>query len=260
MLRSRRFWVITSVLMLTFVLLGSALTAEARCLGCVDSNAYVESCNIVFESVFPYPYDGYDETNASPLTNIRYAKRGGAPSVTVWVKLYDNGVLIAEQEVTGVMYESYTVYFPITQLFAGENVSIIVANNSGDPNDYIYWGYSLLGEGDVIDVPDSAAAPCIAAQSQNLQCPYPPTPMLGQGRVINATPTTYYAPNASALTNPQVVLAVGTSWWILEGRDGFYKLFIACQGQYIWVSAEALGANFDVVWNGAPLPNAGTSP
>jgi len=91
-------------------------------------------------------------------------------------------------------------------------------------------------------------------------CPYPPSPLLGQLR-INGAVTTYWAPRLNAATtNPAVTLDVGTSWWILEARDGFYKVFIACYAQYVWVTPDQVGPNFDVVWRGRALPDAGTMP
>lgn len=112
-------------------------------------------------------------------------------------------------------------------------------------------------DSDSTEAPEGCYTPVI---EPTVDCPYPPSPLLGQGRVIGPV-TTYWAPRLDAGTaNPVVVLPVGTSWWILEARDGFYKLFIACQARYVWVTAESLGANFDVVWGGRPLPDAGEIP
>ncbi|MBK8027141.1 MAG: hypothetical protein IPK19_38570 [Chloroflexi bacterium] len=66
----------------------------------------------------------------------------------------------------------------------------------------------------------------------------------------------YYGASFDTLTN--ITLPAGSSWWILDAKDGFYKLFIACQARYLWVPAEAVSANFDPVWNGASLPDAGS--
>jgi hypothetical protein len=76
-----------------------------------------------------------------------------------------------------------------------------------------------------------------------------------QGRMIE-TAQAYFAPDESSGTNFNI--PVGTSWWILEARSGFYKLFITCGGSPVWVRSSAVGPNFDI--GGAPLPNAEETP
>lgn len=94
-----------------------------------------------------------------------------------------------------------------------------------------------------------------------LDCPYPPSPLLGQLQ-IPGTVETYWAPRLdTATTDPErVIVAPGTSWWVLEARDGFYKIFIACYARYVWVIADQTIPNPQYPWYGAPLPDAGELP
>jgi hypothetical protein len=75
-----------------------------------------------------------------------------------------------------------------------------------------------------------------------------------QGRILQTTPA-YFAPDAGSATN--IIIPAGTAWWILDTRSGFYKLFIACAANPVWVPANVVGPNFDT--GGAPLPDARTS-
>ncbi len=234
MLRKRALMVtIVSI----FVLLVGVLPTFAGEVA--EADAVIEGCQVAVS--FYMPLDIQTERAPAKLLHRR-----GPGGTTVDVQMWDDGNLLHTQTVTGSVEELITVYFPIDQLYIAEDVGFYVI----DPEtSYVYYA------NDPFIITDETADPCI--QTLTLDCPYPPQPLLGQGRVIGPV-TTYFAPSLSAGTNPPVVLAVGTSWWILEARDGFYKLFIACQGRYVWVTAESLGANFDVVWNGRPLPDAGS--
>jgi len=64
-----------------------------------------------------------------------------------------------------------------------------------------------------------------------------------------------FAPDPDALTT--VFIPAGTSWWIMDARDGYYQLWITCEGTPLWVSTEFVIPNYDDVWHGAPLPNSG---
>jgi hypothetical protein len=73
-----------------------------------------------------------------------------------------------------------------------------------------------------------------------------------QGRMLE-TVAAVYEPNSGAETN--VVIPGGTAWWIIGADDGYYKLFIACPGNPVWVPASSMGPNYDPPWNGAALPD-----
>ncbi len=207
-----------------------------------EADVAIDGCQVVVGFYMP------GSITASQGISNPLAKRYRGPATnTVNVEMWDDGTLLNTQSVTAGVEEYVTVYFPITQLYVAEDVGIYVI----DPlTSYQYYA------NDPVIILDSVAEPCLEQIVTTVNCPYPPQPLLGQGRVIGPV-MTYFAPSLSAETNPSVVLPVGTSWWILEARDGFYKLFIACQGRYVWVTAESLGANFDVVWNGRSLPDAG---
>lgn len=82
-----------------------------------------------------------------------------------------------------------------------------------------------------------------------------PQPSSGvQGRILETT-FGYFEPSYASATN--VTLQQGTSWWVVDAQRGFYELWIACRAQNVWVPAGVLGPNFDDVWQGAPLPDAG---
>lgn len=73
-----------------------------------------------------------------------------------------------------------------------------------------------------------------------------------QGRMLE-TVAAVYEPSSGAETN--VVIPGGTAWWIIGADDGYYKLFIACPGNPVWVPASSMGPNYDPPWNGAALPD-----
>jgi hypothetical protein len=66
----------------------------------------------------------------------------------------------------------------------------------------------------------------------------------------------YWAPRLDATTGVILDLTSGSkSYWVL-GQDeshSFYKIALACD--YLWVPVEAMGPNYDAVWNGTPLPS-----
>lgn len=207
-----------------------------------EADVSIDGCQVVVGFYMPGSITEFRGASKPPAKLHR-----GPATNTVDVEMWDEGSLLNSQSVTAAVEEYVTVYFPINQLYVAEDIGIYVV----DPTTlYEYY------VNDPVIILDSVAEPCIEQNATTVNCPYPPQPLLGQGRVIGPV-TTYFAPSLNAATNPAVVLPVGTSWWILEARDGFYKLFIACQGRYVWVTAESLGANFDVVWNGRPLPDAG---
>ncbi len=73
-----------------------------------------------------------------------------------------------------------------------------------------------------------------------------------QGRIVETTPA-FFEPRESAGANFSI--PAGTSWWIIGASDGFYKLFIACRANPVWVRASAVGPNFEA--GGAALPDVG---
>ncbi len=76
-----------------------------------------------------------------------------------------------------------------------------------------------------------------------------------QGRMLYDV-RAFFAPNLQSET-PEVVIPGNTTWWIVGASSGFYQLFITCPGNLVWVPASSMIPNYDEVWNGAPLPNAG---
>lgn len=72
-----------------------------------------------------------------------------------------------------------------------------------------------------------------------------------QGRLLS-TVTALFSPNAIDTTN--VVLPAGSAWFVIDAQDGYYKLWVACQAQTLWVPADAIGPNYEPPWHGAPLP------
>lgn len=82
-------------------------------------------------------------------------------------------------------------------------------------------------------------------------CPYPLVTGAVQGRMISST-IALWEPNAGSTTD--VIIPIGSSWWIIDVAPGFYKLWIACEAQPVWVSAFLMTPNYDAVWQGQPLP------
>ena len=76
-----------------------------------------------------------------------------------------------------------------------------------------------------------------------------------QGRMLYDV-RAFFAPNLQSET-PEVVIPGNSTWWIVGAANGFYQLFITCPGNLVWVPASSMIPNYDEVWNGAPLPNAG---
>lgn len=246
--RHPRFTVILLALLALTVF--GAIAAQAQCEECeVFSDAYIANCSLIFESTIPKPPE---EESRGKSFSFDFAKPLNAP-FTIYVKLYDDLTFITEQAVTGEPGTPFSVSFPLSQFFVGENVSFVVATDPGESFGYIFWELTLGGEGDVIDVPNSVVLAC-----QQQRCDYPHIGDV-QGTVLGS-PITYYEPNLNAETIPAVVLRPNQNWWIVDARDGFYQVFITCGAPLVWVTAESLGPNFDDVWRGRPLPDAGTRP
>jgi hypothetical protein len=65
----------------------------------------------------------------------------------------------------------------------------------------------------------------------------------------------FYDPTLEATTD--VLVPGGSAWWIINAQNGFYEIWIACFAEPVWVLANNMSPNFDEVWQGAPLPDAG---
>lgn len=85
------------------------------------------------------------------------------------------------------------------------------------------------------------------------ECRYPIPFTSVQGRVLITT-LAFHEASLDATTD--VVVAGGTSWWIIGAQNGFYQIWIACYAQPVWVLASNISPNFDVIWNGASLPSS----
>jgi hypothetical protein len=178
----------------------------------------IENCNIVIT----YEDPNWDNTSLYVSTTsgvLASYPTGMSPMVPAW--------------------EWATVSLPITQNFPDETIFVYFYNSDYDHT------YSLT----IVPVPNSLVSPCLESQ-----CAYPLPVDAVQGRLEGATQA-YYAPSTDAKT--EIVLPVGSSWWVAGSENGFYKLFVACQANYLWVPASALGANYDNPWNGAALPATG---
>jgi len=247
MLHTRSRSTLTLILLVVLMLFGM-IAAQAQCEEC-ESAAYIVDCSLIFESTIPKPV----EENLNKSFSFDFAKPLNAP-FTIYIKLYDGYTFITEQVVTGEPGTPFSVSFPLSQFFEDEDVSIIVATEPGDSFGDIFWWLSLGGEGDVISVPDAVVTAC---QSTSVNCAYPHIGDV-QGTVLGS-PITYYEPSLNAETIPPVVLLPNQTWWIVDARAGFYEVFITCGAPLVWVTADALGPNFDAVWQGRPLPDAGTA-
>lgn len=95
--------------------------------------------------------------------------------------------------------------------------------------------------------------------------PKPPAPVviapgcrpvyLPKGSVVGTFLTdtvAHWAPGKA--TEPNIVFHAGKTAWVLgvDESGEYYKLAYLCD--YLWVPVEAMGPNYDAVWNGAPLP------
>ncbi|MBK9746324.1 MAG: hypothetical protein IPO91_06035 [Chloroflexi bacterium] len=246
--RYPRFTVILLALLALTVL--GAIAAQAQCEEC-ESAAYIADCSLIFESTIPDPPKEEFPVPGKAFS-LDFAKPLNAP-FTIYIKLYDGYTFITEQAVTGEPGTPFSVSFALTQFFEDEDVSILVGIDPGDSFGFIYWWLSIGGEGDAMPVPNSVVLAC-----QQKTCDYPHEGDV-QGTVLGS-PLTYYEANLNAETIPAVVLRPDQTWWIVDARDGFYQVFITCGAPLVWVTADSLGPNFDDVWRGRPLPDAGTRP
>lgn len=245
-MRSRFMAVTVLFVLVLFAALAPVEAApQARCkpsdraVGCGGTIDFErEGCTVSF----------FGEVGSSPARHsgaVTMAKRGGP--YTFFVNILVDGVLYAS-----IPFELPTYYglypqgLPITYTFDEPISGDITAVVSGKPGDK-YW-YAQ------VDLPDDLGTNCSAPQTD---CPYPLPAGAVQARVLFSTPA-YYAPSFDAEISPAMILPVGESWWVIGAQDGFYHLFITCAARYVWVPAESLGANFDIVWNGRALPDAGT--
>jgi hypothetical protein len=71
------------------------------------------------------------------------------------------------------------------------------------------------------------------------------------GSFVTDTPL-YYAPQEGAATD--LIIEAGKTLWVTGRSPGgdFYQVVLS--GRHLWVPVESIGANFDAVWQGMPLP------
>ena len=235
MKQARRMLIVLPLLILSLV---SVLPAFAGERG-YEFSASVDGCTLYVDFTIP----NLEPLAAKAASAAEFAKI--AVGNNAFVIIPELGINEGIPDAPGSnVFRSYS----LAGVVPGTLINVFIAADS--------VGNVIFGSQEVESTDDCGEVEVILPTAE---CPYPPSPLLGQGRVVGPV-TTYWAPRLNAGTNPAVVLPVGTSWWILEARDGFYKLFIACQARYVWVTAESLGANFDVVWGGRALPDAGEIP
>jgi len=73
------------------------------------------------------------------------------------------------------------------------------------------------------------------------------------GRFVH-TAETYWAPDFSKKTEPEVLIPWNTTLWTfgVDESGQFRKVVLNCT--YLWVPVETMGPNFDELWGGTPLP------
>lgn len=73
------------------------------------------------------------------------------------------------------------------------------------------------------------------------------------GRVLESVPA-YWAPDFEKMTSPEVQIRWNSTLWTfgVDESGEFRKVLLECT--YLWVPVDAVGPNYDEVWNGAPLP------
>lgn len=104
------------------------------------------------------------------------------------------------------------------------------------------------------NTPLATSVTSTATPTPNPACLYPIPLTAVQGRMLVST-LAFYDATLNSTTN--VIIPGGSSWWITDARNGFYKIWIACYAEPVWVLASNMSPNFDEVWNGAALPDAG---
>ena len=73
------------------------------------------------------------------------------------------------------------------------------------------------------------------------------------GRVLESVPA-YWAPDFEKMTSPEVQIPWNSTLWTfgVDESGEFRKVLLECT--YLWIPADAMGPNYDEVWNGTPLP------
>ncbi len=181
--------------------------------------------------------------------NVTVTTTGDAGTYRLLV--LDGGLQYALVTFAGSMGQTQTVSFPVLKVVdddpiapgAGSGVGVGIYLMDAD-------GFSFA---DILDVDENftifSSQECQDAYFAAL-CAQGSIP---EGSVVGALPNAqlaYYAPGL-ATGNPQVILNPGT-YWVVDVRDGFYQIILACQ--LLWVPIETMGPNFDEVWFGRPLP------
>lgn len=98
-----------------------------------------------------------------------------------------------------------------------------------DAGEEMNYTNQITGPGNIALTAALAAAPG--------NCPFPLPAGLTQG-VITETTSAFWAADSTATTN--VVLPVGSHWWILGTSGGYVNLWISCQGTPVWVPADTV--------------------
>ena len=171
-----------------------------------------------------------------------------------FVTIYDDGILLAGAGGTFPAGSTQTVRFTIGGPDGSPGVAVAVRDSLLSPAAYTFvnnefWtdpeGITCQGLGYTFGgtVLTAAAETCLSSISSGAV----------QGRMLE-TVQAVYEPRSDATTN--VTIPGGTSWWIAGAANGYYKLFISCPGNFVWVPASTMGPNYDPPFNGAPLPDA----
>jgi hypothetical protein len=134
---------------------------------------------------------------------------------------------------------SHTWSYTFPEQPEGTRIEIYVDHAFGSGYDGIFKTYICSST----EIPINGTAGCDAFVD------IPDTAVGGQ--FIKSTPV-FWGPDPSMMTG--IIIEVGKTAWVLgiDESGQYYKILWSCQS--LWVPVNAIGPNYDEVWNGQPLP------
>jgi hypothetical protein len=155
------------------------------------------------------------------------------------LELWDNGVLVHSETQGGSVGDHLTFSYVFS--------SGIAPGGAPGIGILLYRGPSLVYIADPFI--GGLTGDCQASIAGRCDPMFPDTSVVGQ---VTQNTNVYFAPSSDSASD--VVLEVGSTWWVagVDESGGFYNVYIGCAS--VWVPTSAMGPNYDDVWNGQPLP------
>ena len=251
--------ILTVTIILTLAIVASAqAVAGSGFTGTVDDDS---GCKAALGGSYPAHINDFT-VPVSGTYRFEYSSRTWSSELYAEIMegAYDPTQITLDQGFLGIFSSYFSTTKEVT-LTAGTNYHLVVSNYEyftsyaacmtgpvTDPGDYVI-NFTLVAESDTGETGDAGETAEVVLPPGPDMVHIPDSAVVG---VFHAQTNLYYAPDMIAAS--PYTMQPGQTLWVLgvDETGGFYKVLLS--GEYFWAPVSSMGANYDAVWNGFPLP------